>query len=212
MTAILSSRPPGLTRQEELYFDALELLVPACRLSYARMVHAAAACSVEGDETTLTAEQMEALHGAMISDMVHFIGTTERLRKIVNRLPSKPADVRLVKRAFESAARASEDARHYFEHLDDAIPRIAASGHGAFGGITWWVPPTEEGDEQVRMVGYIPGTLAIAKGALVTRKPSSIRYPADVFTTVVGGATYDLTAAHDAIASLEDRLRSIYSD
>jgi hypothetical protein len=175
------------------------------------MVHAAVACSGKSNDTTIPAEQMEVAHETLISDMVHFIGTTERLRKIVNRLPSKPADVRLAKRAFESVARASEDARHHFEHLDDAIPRIAASGHGAFGGITWWVPPSDEGDQQVRMVGHVPGTLAVGEGVLRARTPSSIRYPADVFMAVVGGADYDLTAAHDAIVSLEARLRSIYA-
>jgi hypothetical protein len=175
MTAIFASRPRDLTRQEELYFDALELLIPACLLAYARMVQEAVDSSDEGDGATLRHEQMELVHDALISDMVQFIGTTERLRKIVKRLPSKPVEMRVAKRLFESVARVSEDARHHFEHLDDAIPRIAASGHGAFGGLTWWLPPVDDGIEQVLMVGYVPGTLAVAEGVLRSRVRSSVQ-------------------------------------
>ena len=189
-------RSAELARIQVLYRDAVEVLIPAARLSYERMQLEATAFL-----NAAPADQIP-LRVALVSDAAAFIGGVQRLRLVVARLGGD-RQLRLAKKAFESAIQAYEPARHHFEHLDEQIPRIASSGQGAFGGISWW-SVSEDGNGL--WTGFIPGTAARSSSALHTRVPSEIRGIADHFWFVVAGEPYHLTAAYDALQRLDDRL------
>ena len=208
---VLVGLPDGLTREQTLFFDAVDLLIPACQLQYSRMREAAAHYSElqnvlselpDGDDD---AERLRNLsidvQTVLIADSGSFVATVQRLRRVVNRLRGDP-DLRLAKKAFESRVAANEEARHYLEHLDTAIPAVVPTGHGALGSMAWHF--VDETDRAGAMF-IIPGHLGAGATAGI-RMASSIRRPVDHLWATIAGADYYLTGAADAVDALRDRL------
>jgi hypothetical protein len=197
---IFPRRPHGLERHQVIVLDAVEVLAPAVDLFYQRMVSVASyfQAAKAADKPT------DFYKVPLISDAVAFIGTVQRLRLVVKKLPGSP-EVRVAKKAFEAEVAKYEPARHHFEHLDEQFVRIAGSGHGPFGGLGWLAP--REGGGVVATL-FAAGTLAPAKGVMGVRMHEHVRYPADHIYATVAGESYYLTGAHDATVKLMERLEN----
>lgn len=122
---------------------------------------------------------------------------------MVRRLRGDP-QLRIAKRAFEAAVAQYEEARHHYEHLDERLPQIAETGQAAVGALSWWTART---DKEFSTTFVMPGTMAVGEKQMFTRVPAAMRSTVDHFWIVIAGAEYYLTGAHDAVVSLEQRLR-----
>jgi hypothetical protein len=207
---VLVALPAGLTREQQLFFDAVDLLIPACQLQYQRMRQTAAAYSdlqdsldSSGDEITSQQLRDEAtdIRAVLLADEGSFAATIQRLRGVMNRLPGDP-EIRIAKKAFEATVGAYEEARHYMEHLDTAIPKIVPTGHGALGGMAWHYMPMPD---DLPMMFIIPGHLG-AGATVGMRAAGSVKPPVDHIWATIGGADYQLTGAADAVDRLRERL------
>jgi hypothetical protein len=205
---VFKELPAGLTREEILFFDAVDLLAPMARLQYDRMVAAALeySRSVADMAGLASADQTQRLiRKVLITDAAGFVVAVQRLRRVVKRLRGDK-DLRLAKTAFEAKIRRFEQARHYLEHLDTAIPKIAPTGHGALGALSWWyVSDAERGE--CMAIAVIPGHLAKVEDAarIEIRTPRAL---CDHFIATIAGAHYELSQARDAVVDLESRLHS----
>ncbi len=207
---VFHALPPNLSRAETLFFDAVDLLIPACALQYGRMRQAATwyselqqAIASAGDRGSTEDADPEAVdvQAILLADAGAFVATVQRLRRVVNRLRGDSA-LRIAKKAFEATVSQYEEARHYLEHLDSAIPAIVPTGHGALGSMAWHYLSDE--DEHAAMF-IIPGHLG--EGATATiRMEASFRRPVDHIWATIGGVDYYLTGAADAVNSLRSRL------
>ena len=206
---VFEGLPPGLSREETLFFDAVDLLIPACQLQYGRIVELAAAyteasdaANADGASREQARDDTQLLQAMLMADAGAFVATVQRLRRVVHRLRGDDA-MRLAKHAFESAIKPYEEARHYLEHLDTAIPAVVPTGHGALGAMSWFYVQPETND--FRSVFIIPGHLA--PGAMATiRMERSGRAPVDHVWATIGGADYYLTGAADSVERLRERL------
>lgn len=135
-----------------------------------------------------------------MADCGAFIGTIQRLRRVVKRLPG--AELRLARRAFEATVRQHEDARHNLEHPDTAIPEIAPTGQGALGALAWLYLD----GSGLRIMSLFPGHVAAGAQSQI-RMQQSIRPPVDHIWITIGDAHYYLTSAADAVDQLSERLQ-----
>lgn len=206
---VFEALPPELSREETLFFDAVDLLIPACQLQYGRMRQAAFRyAQLHGDvdqegETPPLDQDLEPLdfQAILLADAGTFVATVQRLRRVVKRLHGDPT-LRVAKKAFERSVSEYEEARHYLEHLDTAIPAIVPTGQGALGSLAWQYASDEDTH---RAVFIFPGHLG--EGATATiRVGPPIRGPVDHLWLTIGGADYYLTGAADAVNALRRRL------
>lgn len=207
MTDRIWPGPPPTTRQNILYIDAVETLIPAAKLQFARMKACARIITSKDFDTPAPAEDVDRAQVALVADTGGFIGNIQRLRLVVPRLRGD-ADLRIAKKAFEVAVKSYEPARHHLEHLDTAIPGIAGTGHGVFGGIAWWHLDGAE----ARGCLYVPGSLAVAEGVGQLVVPGGFDDDVDHFRSTIAGEVYDLSAAYRALLALETRLRDWASE
>lgn len=207
---VFEGLPQDLTREQVLFFDAVDLLVPACQLQYSRMREAAAQYSelqrllnelTDEHDVERVKELSVDIQTILIADSGSFVATVQRLRRVVSRLRGDP-DLRIAKKAFESRVAENEDARHYLEHLDTAIPSVVPTGHGALGSMAWHFVHE---DDVAGAIFIIPGHLGEGATAGI-RMASSIRPPVDHLWATIAGAGYYLTGASDAVDALRERL------
>jgi hypothetical protein len=203
-TEVFAAPPPDAPRELFLLFDAIEQLCSAAHIHYGRMQAIArlmTELSLHADETR---PAREAARAAIIADTGGLVGTLQRLRLLTRRLPGDSA-IRVARKAFEATVRSLQPARHHLEHLDERIPDIAPTGHGAFGSVSWW---RMVDSRTMKCVAIIPGTLAVGKGQAVTRVPSCMRGDVDHFWVVLGAAELNVSDAYWATVELEKRLRA----
>lgn len=202
MTERIWPGAPPTTRQNTLYIDAVEALLPAAKLQFARMKACALIITSKDFSNPAPAQDVETAQVALVADTGGFIGNIQRLRLVVPRLRGD-ADLRITKKAFEASVKSYEPARHHLEHLDTAIPGIADTGHGVFGGIAWW----HFDGAEARGCLYVPGSLAVAEGVGQLVVPGGFDDDVDHFRATIAGEVYDLSAAYRALLGLEARLR-----
>ena len=217
---VFDDLPSGLTGEQRTVFDAVDLLVPAARLQYARIQEVAGANDAVEDKAARIsdphkrrelADTRAALQTGLMADVGSLIATIERLRQIVRRLPDDQG-VRLAKRDFAATLKPYERARRHLEHLDRAIPAIAASGTGALGVLTWHRLDTDGSSHMV--VTILPGhpsSHATATTWTEGAPPPIERDPESAvgcFWLTIGEAPYYVTGAHDGVCVLEERLRA----
>jgi hypothetical protein len=209
--------PPELTREETLFFDAVDLLIPACQLQYERMRgEALAYTSLHRESQGVTdpvrsselKEKELAAQAMLMADAGSFVATVQRLRRVGGRLRGDQ-DLRPVKKAFEASIRPYEKARHHLEHLDTAISAIAPTGHGALGAMAWF--HVEAGATEFLQMFIFPGHLDVGASGSI-RMENSFRPPIDHIWSTIGGADYYLTGAADAVARLQEWSRRLPSD
>ena len=207
---VLEALPDGLSREAVLFFDAVDLLIPACQLQYARITEIAAAYTVAQDLIAASDDEVEAarlrdqtadMQAMVMTDAGSFVSSIQRLRRVVKRLRGDDA-LRIAKKAFEAAVSSYEPARHHLEHLDTAIPAIVPTGHGALGAMSWFFVSQ---DDSLRSIFIIPGHLGEGANATI-RMESSFRRPVDHVWITIAGADYYLTGAADAVDRLRERL------
>ena len=188
-------------RAEVLYCDAMEYLIGGAHLHYERMLDTAKTASerAAAGQIGCTTEEMTAI----VTDVAALIGTINRLRVVVVRLPGDKS-TRIAKNAFMAAARLVEPVRNHLEHLDTSIAKVASSGQGPFGGISWWY----QKGRSALLIAIVPGHLAKHKDAVVSRAPSHMRGEVDHFWVTIGGQVFDLSDTYWAVVSLEERLRA----
>ncbi|MGA2804558.1 MAG: hypothetical protein ABSF89_09220 [Acidimicrobiales bacterium] len=200
---VFEGLPPGLSREETLFFDAVDLLIPACQLQYRRIVEVAAVFTEVSEATDAEAKALKGdLQTILMADAGSLVATVQRLRRVLPRLHGDET-LRLAKKAFESAVKPFEEARHYVEHLDTAIPVVVLTGQGALGGLSWFFFRPETNEKQ--WVFVYPGHLGPGM-KLSNRIEHSARPPVDHVWANIGGADYCLTKAADAVERLRERL------
>lgn len=192
-------RPEAARPAQELLWDAIELLIPIASLNYQRVLADAAAHS---DAVGQDEERTGAARVALVADVTAFIGTLDRLRRLVAKLGGAD-QVKIARSAFLSVVADYEDARHHLEHLDGAVERLAAKPVAALAMVTWW----EHRDGHLMAQLLIPGTIRVAMQPHII-VPGEMRPPVDHVTAFIAGAGYDLTRAHDALLALWERLRA----
>jgi hypothetical protein len=209
---VFQGLPPDLTRVQTLFFDAVDLLLPACQLQYARIREGACQytqaqsilddASSDDDLAQRARDLSVDLQTVLIADCGSFVATVQRLRRVVHRLRGDTV-LRIAKKAFESAVASNENARHYLEHLDTAIPAVVPTGHGALGSLSWHYAD----ESKVGVLFIIPGHSA--EGATAgLRMASSVRRPVDHVWATIAGTDYHLTGAADAVDALRERLNT----
>lgn len=210
---VFKGLPKDLTREQVLFFDAVDLIVPACQLQYARLreaasVHTEVEILREAEDANFTPDELSELTRQLTATIVSyagsFVATIQRLRRVLKRIRGD-GDIRLAKRAFEAAIRPYEDARHHLEHLDTAIPMIVPSGHGTLGQLAWHFVRPDGSHQRMRMMfpGHLEGGATVA-----IRVEASIRPPVDHLWWTIGGEDYYLTGAADAVDRLSERLEA----
>lgn len=195
---VFLGRPDAARPAQELLWDAIELLVPIASLNYQRVLADAAAHT---DAVGQDEKRTDAARVALVADVTAFIGTLDRLRRLIAKLGGA-AEVKIARGAFLSVVADYEDARHHLEHLDGAVERLAAEPVAALAMVTWW----ELKDGHMLAQFLIPGTIRVAMQPQVI-VPGDVRPPVDHVTAFIAGAGYDLTRAHDALLALWERLR-----
>ncbi len=205
---VFDALPQGLSRSETLFFDAVDLLIPAALLQYSRMQQAALEYAIlhsrQEQHSETIRDQISDLQAIIMADAGSFVATVQRLRRAVSRLRGDP-EIRTAKGAFEAAVRPYEQGRHHLEHLDTSIPKIASGPGPALGTIGWWYVEAEP-SKAVYAIILAPGHLAPGFVAGM-RVPGSYRPPVDHLWTTIAGADYYLTGAADAVVALAERLR-----
>ncbi len=193
--SLFASPPPARRPAEELLHDALELLVPIADLHYQRLLVALRAHPDGGGDST------DESTVAILADLLAFIGTLDRLRRLMPKLGGD-ASVRTARRLAGDVLKAYENARHHIEHLDRAVEELADEPVAALAMVSWFEVHSET---RVALRFLIPGRLRVGMqpGA---RMPKAVRAPVDHVTAEIAGVPYDLTAAHDAVLELRDRL------
>ena len=204
---IFPPTPAKARRESVLVLDAIEQLIGAAHVHYRRIQAAAMHINdlQEAAESEATRLGTRANNVSIVADIGALIGTIQRLRGLVKRLPGD-ASTRLAKRAFAAGAKEVQKPRHHLEHLDSAMRDISETGQGAFGAVSWWY---RTGEKDVRCAAFIPGTLAVGKAHVATRvpKPEQITYAIGHVWASIAGSHFNVSAAFRAVTELEGRLR-----
>ena len=199
--------PATAQRDSVLVFYAIEQLISATRLHYRRIQIAARGISdlQESAESETKRLKQRANQVAIVADIGALIGTIQRLRGLVERLPGG-SGMRLARRAFAASSKEVKEPRHHLEHLDSAIRDISESGQGAFGAVSWWY---RTGEKEVKCSAFIPGTIAVGKGLFQTRapKPESITEEVGHIWASIAGSHFNVSAVFWSVTELESRLR-----
>lgn len=197
--------PAKARREGVLILDAVEQLIGAAHVHYRRIQ--GAAMHINNLQEVAESEAVRLInranHVSIVADIGALIGTIQRLRGLVKRLPGG-ASIRLTKRAFEASVREVQEPRHHLEHLDSALKEISETGQGAFGAVSWWY---RTGEKDVKCTFFMPGTVAVGKGLGVTRVPRQISDEIDHIWTSIAGSEMNVTSAFRAVQELEGRLR-----
>ena len=203
MARNLFGQPPENAQRELiLLFDAIEQLISMAHLQYGRMQAVARFFSQNPDQSVADESARDEAWTAIIADTGGLIGTIQRLRLLVRRLPGS-TETKVARKASEATVKHLEQARHHLEHLDDRIPEIAPTGHGAFGSVSWWYL---EDNRTRRWMSLAPGTLAVGTDMGVTRVPAEMRSDIDHFWAIIGGLPLEVSEAYLAVVNLERRL------
>jgi len=144
----------------------------------------------------------------ILLDAWSLIDITNRLRVLVRRTPGLKHNAPV--KSFFGATEDVETLRHFVQHLDGEVVRLAETGWPIWGSPSWiWVSPEMQEKGVVSPMTLIPGSFARSKGyPMVNPVGKEIRLPVDHICLSVPGITVNLSETTRSSMVFRNRLRA----
>lgn len=194
----------NLKRQQELLLDGIGASLTMTVITYSRLLQAVLKYSQQNGDS----ESRSEIQQFILLDAWSLIDITNRLRVLVRRTPGLKHSAPV-----QSFLRATEDVeklRHFVQHLDSEVVRLAATGWPIWGSLSWiWAPPEMQEKTQVCVLTIIPGRLAKSKGYhMVNPAGKTIHGPVDHVSLSAADTTVNLSDMFRASMLFSNRFQA----
>lgn len=194
----------NLKRQQELCLDGIDTSLTMVMITYSRLCQAV----LQYCQPTSQSDSTSDIQNLILLDAWSLIDITNRLRVLVRRTPGLKhnAPVELFLRATEDV----EKLRHFVQHLDGEVMRLAETGWPIWGSLSWiWASPEMQKKGEVAVAIIIPGRLAKSKGyPMVNPLGKRIHGPVDHICLSAADITVNLSEITRTSILFRNRLKA----
>lgn len=187
--------PMNLKRQQELCLDGIDSSLTMTMITYSRLRQAV----LQYCQATSQGDSTSEIQKFMLLDAWSLIDITNRLRVLVRRTPGLKHNAPV--KSFLRATEDVEKLRHFVQHLDGEVVRLAETGWPIWGSLSWtFVSPEMREKGQAALSIIVPGPLAKSKGyPVVNPLGKTIHGPVDHIS---------LSCAADTTVNLSETFRT----